>query len=220
MGLFFAFFLFLFTIVLSVYLLVKWIYSYWERQKLPYVKASFPLGSRTDPPVPMCLAFKLHYDHFKSQGLRFGGVYSLLAPALLWVDHELIKNVLTKDFQHFVNRGIPVNKKADPLSIHLFNLEGKNWKDMRIKLTPTFTSGKMKMMFQILVDCSENLVVKVGQLADDKVCKVILEMGFGFGDQKLRLPFKSSFAGFLVSKRLNIQAHFHCQRQSQNFGLA
>jgi cytochrome P450 family 6 len=34
---------------------------------------------------------------------------------------------------------------------------------MRTKLTPTFTSGKMKMMFQTLADCQVNLLKKVDE---------------------------------------------------------
>lgn len=136
---------------------------------MPYVPATFPFGTKICPEVPMCYAFKVLYDHFKGQGLKYGGIYSMLGPVLLWIDLELVKSVLMKDFQHFVDRGIHMNAKTDPLSAHLFNLEGKQWKNMRVKLTPTFTSGKMKMMFQILVDCSESLIEKVGQLADDQV---------------------------------------------------
>lgn len=166
-----------FTIFLSValaifflfYYLIKRCYSYWERKKVHFVPATFPFGSKISPAVPMCMSFKVLYDYFKGQGLRYGGTYSMLSPTLIWTDLELIKNVLSKDFQHFTDRGIHYNGKTDPLSAHLFNLEGKQWKDMRVKLTPTFTSGKMKMMFQILVDCSGNLIEKVEQLSDAKV---------------------------------------------------
>jgi cytochrome P450 family 6 len=34
---------------------------------------------------------------------------------------------------------------------------------MRTKLTPTFTSGEMKMMFQTLADCQVNLLKKVDE---------------------------------------------------------
>lgn len=71
-------------------------------------------------------------------------------PFLIVNDPNLIRDVLTKEFTSFHDRGIFCNEKIDPLSGHLFQLPGKKWRNLRVKLTPTFTSGKIKQIFPIL----------------------------------------------------------------------
>uniref|UniRef100_A0A182PYV4 Uncharacterized protein n=1 Tax=Anopheles epiroticus TaxID=199890 RepID=A0A182PYV4_9DIPT len=87
------------------------------------------------------------YREFKARGDPIGGMSMFFLPGLIVVDPELVKAILVKDFTVFHDRGVFNDAKADPLSAHLFALEGHEWRVLRQKLTPTFTSGRMKQMF-------------------------------------------------------------------------
>ncbi|XP_031353127.1 probable cytochrome P450 6a13 [Photinus pyralis] len=148
--------LFTVAIILTV-IYVKWRYTYWKRRNVPQLSPSLPFGDMENP-----LARKhgvgeliaVFYRKFKESGEKHAGVYVFASPNYLPIDPELIKNIMRKDFQHFVDRGFYYNEKDDPLSANLFSIGGQKWKNLRAKLTPTFTSGKMKMMFDTLVECT------------------------------------------------------------------
>lgn len=147
-----------------VYAYFKWSYQYWKRKNVPYFEGKIPFGSLGNPfTIHMDESLTQMYNKAKAKGWKYCGLYVLSAPSLLVLDLELLKNILMKDFQYFPDRGLYSNEKDDPVGAHLAALSGSRWKSMRSKLTPTFTSGKLKAMFQTLVDCGlvfENYVVE------------------------------------------------------------
>lgn len=100
----------------------------------------------------------------------------MASPLYMTVDPECIKNIISKDFNHFTDRGIFYNERDDPLSAHLFSIGGDKWKHLRTKLTPTFTSGKMKMMFQTLVDCGNQMMEFIEKLEQKNECMDVKEV--------------------------------------------
>jgi cytochrome P450 family 6 len=132
--------------------------SYWEKRKVPYIKPTFPFGNVRDLMLvrkPIGHVFADLYR--KLVGEKFGGFYTFAKPGFILRDPEIIKSVLVKDFPSFHDRGFFTDEEFEPLTGHLFFLPGNRWRNLRFKLTPTFTSGKMKMMFQTLVDCGHEL---------------------------------------------------------------
>lgn len=80
-----------------------------------------------------------------------GGIYLTYAPIWIPVDAELVKRIACNDFSHFTAHGFFFRHKNDILSNNLFNSEGAEWKHLRAKLTPAFSSAKLKLMF-VLID--------------------------------------------------------------------
>ncbi|XP_015183493.1 PREDICTED: probable cytochrome P450 6a14 [Polistes dominula] len=96
------------------------------------------------------------YDDPKFKNEPMIGIYAKSSPVLILKDLEMIKHVLIKDFSKISDRGVTTSAKAEPLSQHLFSLEPKRWRPLRTRLSPVFTSGKLKEMFGLLTECADH----------------------------------------------------------------
>lgn len=155
-------FLILISIVLIIYLYFEYCYKYWLWRGVITPKPTFPFGNIKDSVLSrkfIGFQHKEFYDFFTSKGLKHGGIYMFNDPVYVAIEPEVIKHVLIKDFQCFSSRGLSVDDQSEPLSANLINLDGAKWKFLRSKLTPTFTSGKMKMMFPIIKNCADQMKV-------------------------------------------------------------
>jgi cytochrome P450 family 6 len=142
----------------ALYIYFKHKFSYWEKKGVLYLKPSFPMGNCKDIVLMRKSFGETYTEHYKMlAGNKFGGIYLTHIPQLMIRDPDLIKTVLVKDFDHFHDHGFASDEKIDPLSGNLFMSTGSKWRELRAKLSPTFTSGKMKMMFHTVIKCGMEL---------------------------------------------------------------
>ncbi|KAF2896691.1 hypothetical protein ILUMI_09488 [Ignelater luminosus] len=165
----------IFAIIASIFILIvvlfKWSFGYWERRDVYTPKPTIPFGNAKDllfQKVTLGRDIKNVYDDIKNKGNKFGGYYFFGKPVFIPIDLDLVKSIYVKDFMHFTNHLNTLNEEDDPLTGHLFNLKGAKWKHLRTKLTPAFSSGKMKMMFPTLVDYSDHLVMVIDRHIEEK----------------------------------------------------
>jgi hypothetical protein len=106
------------------------------------------------------------------------GIFSFDKPSLLIRDLELVKNILVKDFQNFMDCTLSFEDKIDPIYCNnLVALKGQLWRHLRTNLTPVFTSRKMKMMFYLVYFCGKELADCLEKAtADSKLTQRTLQL--------------------------------------------
>jgi len=145
-------------VLAAVYVYFKKSFTYWKKRNVPYVEPIFPFGNFADAFFLRKTLGQVHQNsYWKLDGERYGGIYSFTEPRFLVRDPDIIKNIMVKDFPSFHDHGLFTDEEIEPLSGNLFLIGGSKWKNLRVKLSPTFTSGKMKMMFQTFADCGHEL---------------------------------------------------------------
>ncbi|CAL8117836.1 unnamed protein product [Orchesella dallaii] len=98
------------------------------------------------------------YKEAKATGKPFVGITDLTAPLYFIMDLDLHRTMYVKDFDHFVDRRPLTTEKSDILMRNmLFSLEGEPWKGLRAKLSPTFTTGWIRKMFNIFDTSSHKM---------------------------------------------------------------
>lgn len=188
-------------VITLFYFYAKRVYSYWERKGFKTASGtSLLFGHFKGPLTQTEFTGDFIAKIYRSTNEPFIGMYSLLRPALLVRDPELIRSICIKDFSYFSERNVHCNEEYDPCSGHLFALPTKKWKNIRSKLTPAFTSGKLKSMFPTIVDCGsslQNLLEKsavkgeeldINNISARFTVNLIASVGFGIEADAIKDP--------------------------------
>lgn len=153
------------TLFITGYLYVKSVFSYWKRKGVPYIQPSFPFGNFKNAFLQKTSLAEALQNAYESSDEPFLGIYSLMTPTLLLRDPKIIREILIKEFSSFYHRGSNANEDVDPMADILLQ-NGDKWKNARTKLSPAFTSGKLKGMFESIVECNESLGKYIQRYAD------------------------------------------------------
>ncbi|XP_050085182.1 probable cytochrome P450 6a14 [Anopheles aquasalis] len=157
MGVFSSVLLAFVALLSLVYFYLRQKHAFWRNRGFPCKPNPKLLTGHLDPSVHGSYVNQELYHYAKARGDRYIGISFFFMPLVVIYDLELIKTILVKDFNVFHDRGMYSNPKADPLSGTLFAIEGQEWRTLRQKLTPTFTSGRMKQMFGTMLLVAERL---------------------------------------------------------------
>lgn len=147
-------------VLISIYIKIQSSFKFWKNKNVPFPRPKFltgNIGEILQGKTHFGLVIQKMYRQMKHTG-DYCGIYFFQNPVVLVLSPDFAKTILVRDFNNFMDRGMFSNEKIDPLSANIFFLEGQRWRDLRAKLTPTFTSGKLKQMFLTLMDVGKRFV--------------------------------------------------------------
>lgn len=139
---------------LGIHLYYRHRFSFWSKR-----------GIKTPTPLPFL--GNLHTVFLRPRQIvelemprKYGKVYGQYMgtiPILCVTDIDVVNKICIKDFSIFRDHlgfGIPNRYERN----FLFLMKGDEWHRLRSALSPTFSSGRMKVIFKILDKCSEELL--------------------------------------------------------------
>ncbi|EGI65437.1 Cytochrome P450 6k1 [Acromyrmex echinatior] len=148
----------LMTLIITVHLYMTHKFNYWKKRNVLHAQPISILGNfKNSLLLKRSPGYLLKDFYDEGKGMPYIGFYILDKPFLLVRDRELIKNFLIKDFDYFIDRHATPNTTDRLAYFSLFFIKNPAWKILRTKLSPTFTSGKLKKMFELMLECGDNL---------------------------------------------------------------
>lgn len=150
--------------LLAICLVCLWCrhkYSYWQRHSIPFMKPIWFIGNTGE-----ALTLKKHYGLYmsdvyndpKMSNEAVVGIFNFHQPALVIRNLDIIKSVMIKDFNYFANRNGRTDPHIDGMAANnLFFARDSVWREIRTKISPVFTSGKIKQMYPLMLEVSNTL---------------------------------------------------------------
>ncbi|XP_063706150.1 probable cytochrome P450 6g2 [Culicoides brevitarsis] len=165
-------------LITTIFVLMSFLFSifykkhqFWRNSGVPYVESPFLLGNffrTTFSKESTAETINQIYNHPNAKNEPFVGFHLFHQPALLLRDPECVKEVLVKNFQHFTNRYAGSDPAVDPVGgLNMFQVNNPLWKIIRTKLSPVFTSGKMKQMLYMVEKVGQDLMEVVSKCVKD-----------------------------------------------------
>ncbi|KAJ0175194.1 hypothetical protein K1T71_009335 [Dendrolimus kikuchii] len=149
------------TIVITLAVVIYWYitktYSYWKNRNVITPKPVPFFGNWKEAAFrrkTKGVIFEEIYKQFPNQ--KVVGVYRMTTPCLLIRDLDIIKHVMIKDFDLFVDRGVEFSKEG--LGANLFHADGELWRTLRNQFTPIFTTSKLKNMLHLMTERGDKFV--------------------------------------------------------------
>nr|ASX93976.1 cytochrome P450 CYP6AN19 [Zygaena filipendulae] len=168
------FFVLILLLFVLIYLYSTRNHGYWSKRNVKHdfpvplfgnhIRNQFGLKSITQITTEL-------YNKYSDE--KVVGYYTGTTPELIIRDPDIIRCILSVDFSCFYVRGMGRDPEKEPLLYSLFHVEGDQWKLLRQRLTPAFTTAKLKNMFPLIVNCAEKLhVVGEGIVSRGGECDV------------------------------------------------
>lgn len=143
------------------YAYAKYKLSYWSRRGVKSPPTHLFFGNFKD-----CITLKKSpgekmreiYNSADPDDLYIG-FYIFHKPLLLLRDHDLIKQVMIKDFDVFPNRRFGSGSQRDPIGLDsILSMHQPKWKYVRNKLTPVLTGQKLKNMIPLMIESGKPML--------------------------------------------------------------
>ncbi|XP_063537295.1 cytochrome P450 6B6-like [Cydia strobilella] len=146
-------------VLVALYLYNVRTFDYWEKRGVKHDKPVLLFGNNADNYLMRkSVTEKAVEMYWKYPNERIVGFFRSTRPELVIRDPEIVKHLLVSDFYHFYPRGLISNRKyIEPIMKNLFFADGDLWRLLRQRMTPAFTSGKLKAMFPLIVERAERL---------------------------------------------------------------
>nr|WCC58058.1 cytochrome P450 [Pharsalia antennata] len=166
---------FLILITITTFLAYKYFtrhYDYFKKRNVHYTKPT-PLIGNMWPVLSMKLTIgEWLRGLYNTTDAPYFGIFLFDEPCLVIKSPELIKHILIKDFNYFYDRTVLASKN-ELTSNMLFWQKNPDWKSIRTKMTPVFSSGKLKGMFssinEVGMDLNRYIRKNVGQLESKEI---------------------------------------------------
>ncbi|XP_045508409.1 cytochrome P450 6B2-like [Colias croceus] len=160
-------------LVLAFFVLLFYYYGtknhdYWKKRGVKYDEPIIFFGSNLSHIIKKHSLSERFYElHNQYPDEKYVGYFEATNPAILVRDPELIRAILVTDFRYFHRRGLSPHKQdIELLMRNLFTVDGDAWKLLRQRMTPAFSSAKLKAMFPLIVERTAKLSVIAASFAE------------------------------------------------------